>query len=83
MTFSTCMLYNFRWDKTSSSVSLIHHFCTRHTDTKSEAESQRMIYAKVCFEIILNYFSTMVSVQRKPKEQLVESETPGAPKHCI
>lgn len=67
ITISTCMFYSFRWDKTSGSVSLINHFCTRHTDTKSEAESQRKICAQVCLERIINYFSTMVSVQRKPK----------------
>lgn len=42
-----------------------------------------MIYAKVCFEMIINYFSNMASVQRKPKKQLVEKEMPDAPKHCI
>lgn len=42
-----------------------------------------MIYAKVCFEVIINYFSTMVFVHRNPKEQLVEREMPDTPKHCI
>lgn len=38
---------------------------------------------KVCFEMIINYVSTMVFVQREWREQLVEEEMTDAPKHCI
>lgn len=61
----------------------LNHFCTGHTCTKSEAENQRMIHHKICFEMTINYVSTTVFAQREPKEHLVEKEMSDAPKHCI